>query len=143
MSRRPRGFSLPEALIALVLMGVLAAVAYPSYTEQLQRSRRSDAWDALARLQLAQERHRSQHTQFADSVAQLALPPHSPARLYRVQVSGANAQGYTLEAAPLPHSPQARDPRCQRLRVVVVRGVLQREAFDEHGQDSTRRCFVA
>lgn len=138
-----RGFSLIELLAAMAIAAVLAACAYPSFQDFVHKARRADAWDALARLQLAQERHRSQHTAFAASLDDLALPAASPAAHYRVRVAAADALGYALEAQPASQSAQAHDRHCQRLRVVVLRGAQQRQAFDIEGRDSTRRCFVA
>jgi len=140
---RTRGFSLIETLMGAALVALLAAMGYPSYAEQVQLARRADAWDALARLALAQERHRSRNTTFAGDLDALGQPPHSPAQHYRVRVSTADAEGYVLEAWPSPGSSQAGDLRCQRLRVTVQRGVLQHASYDRQGQDSTRRCFVS
>ncbi len=141
--RRAQGFTLVELMVALAMAAMLAALAYPAYSEHVHRARRADAWDALARLQLAQERHRSRHTAFAASLQDLALPATSPAAHYRLRVASADAMGYALEAQAAEDSPQASDRRCRRLRVVIARGVQHRQAFDAAGQDSSRRCFVA
>lgn len=42
-----RGFTLPEVLIVLIIIGVLVAIAYPSYLEQILKSKRTVAKSAL------------------------------------------------------------------------------------------------
>jgi type IV pilus assembly protein PilE len=142
-SSKVHGFTLIELLVAILITALLASLAYPSYSEQVNKARRADAWDALSRLQLAQERHRSHFTSFATSVRDLALPELSPAAHYRLHVAESDAFGYVIEAEVVAGSPQAQDRHCQRLRVTMHRGVQRRQAFAEGGTESTHRCFVA
>ena len=42
-----RGFTLIELVVAILVMGILSAIAYPMYVNQIQKARRGDAIAAI------------------------------------------------------------------------------------------------
>ncbi|AVS62990.1 pilus assembly protein PilE [Paracidovorax avenae] len=58
--RSNRGFTLLELMIVVAVVGILAAVAYPSYNDSVLKGRRAQARTALAELMQQQERFLTQ-----------------------------------------------------------------------------------
>lgn len=134
-ARRGRGFTIVELLIAVVVVGVLAAVALPTFLDSIRKSRRSDAMQALNSVQQAQERWRGTRATYAGALANtapsgeppngLGLPTRSPNQYYDLALSNAGATGYRVTASAVAGSSQASDGACAQLAVQVDRGNIQ------------------
>ena len=114
--RSVRGFTLIELMICVAIVGVLSSIAYPAFSSTIASTRRSDALLALMKVQLLQERFRSEHPSYGD-LSQLGLGSASPSRHYDIAVLSPSADGYVVHASAI--GSQQQDTRCQHLRLTV------------------------
>lgn len=121
------GFSLVELSVVLAVVGVLATLAWPSFLEQLARSRRPDAYLTLERLHGAQQAYRQRHGGYAQDLQQLtgAGAAHSAGGHYRLALQGHGPDGYELSA--LAEASQQRDRECPALTLQVRGEITQRQ----------------
>ncbi len=61
------GFTLLELMIVVAIIGIIAAVAFPSYRESVAKGNRSDAIAALIAFQGAMERHYTETNSYCDA----------------------------------------------------------------------------
>lgn len=59
-----RGFTLMELMIAVAIIGILSAIAYPSYTDYVRKARRAEAKSMLQEIQLLQEKYRANNSAY-------------------------------------------------------------------------------
>ncbi len=116
-SLRLRGFTLVELMIVIAIIGILGAVAYPSYTSNVARGRRAEAQKALLEASQFMQRYYVANNSYADTSGK---PPALPGTLtvtktgsggtvYDITVDTASQTGYTLKATPNSSGLMARD----------------------------------
>lgn len=98
---RSKGFTLIELMIVMVIIGIITAIAYPSYLNHLQKSRRVDAQTALLELAQYMERYYTTNGTYVGAVLPFTASPKDDAtKYYNLSVTGLAANAYTLSGAP-------------------------------------------
>ena len=102
-----KGFTLIELLVVVVIIGILAAIAIPLYTNNMQRARRADAKTALEQLRAAQEMRRAEQGRYSTDLTELRTTwgvQANPVGDYNLQWAGGftlNANSFTAQAVPI------------------------------------------
>ena len=139
-------------MIAVVVVALLASIALPSFMDSIRKSRRSEAFAALAQVQLAQERWRSNGSSYAESLTNAAngTPPGlgmasatTAKGYYTLSLSGAGASGYTVTATAVAGTSQASDGNCKVLAAQVQGGNLSYgSGADAAAYPDANRCWA-
>lgn len=153
---RQAGFTLIEVMIVLTIVAIISAVAYPSYMEQVRKSRRVDAQIKLQELAQLQESFFSRNLTYASNLSGLlgggANTIDSDEGFYQLTVSNATGTGgvgcagtraspcssYLLQAVPGTGSSQSKDTACSRY---TLNNMGQRGATDSTTTDTTTQCW--
>lgn len=145
MRNKQRGVTLMELLIVIIIVGILAAVAIPSYRQYVIRSQRADAKDFLLAAATAQEKFYLQCNTYATGVGAaldcagptMQFPAMSKNGWYQLAITAANAAAFTIQATAVA-GPQLQDTPCRTFQV-TDRGI--RTATNSLGADNTAECW--
>ncbi len=136
-----QGFTLIELMIVGVVIGVLAAIAYPSYTQYVMRARRVDAKQALMQAAQWMERSYTVNYKYPSGVDPL-LPdglrqsPAAGVASYTLSAVSASDAAFSLQAVPV--GAQAADV-CGTL---TIDNVGQKGTSAGTDTETVQRCWA-
>jgi len=133
------GFTLIELMIAVAIVGILAAIGIPSYLAYTQQANRTDATRALTITAQALERCYSQSFTYAGcSTAAVGSTP-SAQGYYTITVAVTTnpTMAYTLTATPVK-KPQLTDTTCASF---TLNNAGTQQASNSGGTDTTETCW--
>jgi len=111
--KKNKGFTLIELMIVVAIIGVMSAIAFPSYDSYMKKSRRADAKVGLSKLADKQERFYLQNNTYTNSFAAAGLNTSNASEegYYSFAISSADlVSGFIITATA--GSSQANDTGC-------------------------------
>ena len=122
MNRTQRGVTLMELMVVMTIVGILAAIAYPSYRAQVRRSNRTEARVALEQTASALEKCYTRYMTYNDAASCPAANQFgsgasiaTPRGFYLITAPTLDPTQFTLRADA--QGPQATDSGCTRLEL--------------------------
>lgn len=109
---RPRGFTLIELMIAVAVVAILAAIAFPSYALFMKKSRRGDAEATLMDIAQREQQYLIDARAYADLPTLNPGVPADVSAYYTINIAAPPVAPptFVITATPIAGSPQAGDP---------------------------------
>lgn len=136
------GFSLIELMVAVAIVGFLAAVAYPSYTGFVREARRGEAMKELYKYANLQEQFFLDNNTYTATIGALEGTTDTTftteSGLYSISAAAPTTSTFTLTATPVSSASQADDSDCQSF---TINQAGTRTAANSGGTDTTTTCW--
>jgi len=114
-----RGMTLLEILVVMIIIALLAGIAFPQYVSTIGRSREGEGWQFLDAIRSSELRYYAEYNEVftlaianldIDNPLALAVPP-----LFNYCIRQTTAQDFTSFAIPRLTGPQPRCVGCRTL----------------------------
>lgn len=121
-----KGFTLIEMMVVVTIIGILAAIAIPSYQSYIVDSRRTAATAAIGELQIQLEQWRAERPSYAGSGDEYpSVPTDNPYYEFSIPQTDATATSYSIIAEP---TEKQEDTECGTLTLSYENGVVSKSA---------------
>jgi type IV pilus assembly protein PilA len=112
------GFTLIELLVVIIIIGILSAIALPSFLSQAAKAKQTEAKTFVGAVNRGQQAFRMENTSFTTDIAALQINLPSASEYYSYAI--ASASGTTTLFTALPLGPEQSTLRAYAGGVTVL-----------------------
>lgn len=113
--KKIRGFTLIELMITVAIVGIIAAIALPNYTEYVKRASRAEAVASLLDAANKQEQFFVDNREYTNKVSDLGISEKTENGHFKLVVT-VNNNTFTITASPIA-GPVKGDADCTELSI--------------------------
>lgn len=107
-----RGFTLIELMVAIAIVGILSAIAYPKYQQYVLRTHRAEASKLLLTAANIQERQLADYGSYTDNLELLGVAANGSTASGRYQLQVILADSISFELTASAQGAQSADKDC-------------------------------
>jgi type IV pilus assembly protein PilA len=99
--KKEEGFTLIELLVVIIIIGILAAIALPSFLNQANKAKQSEGKQYISSINKGQQAYFVEFNGFGSDVAQLGIGLQTQTSNYNYSISATTASNVGSTATPI------------------------------------------